>query len=114
MRTVAKWRIALAALIVLAAGILAAQLVPVYFRNMRLQQFVAETARDHANLERPDDLLRATVLNEAERLSLPVRAGNITIQRTPDSVRIDVRYVVKVEMPLYRVDLHFYPGAGSR
>jgi hypothetical protein len=29
-------------------------------------------------------------------------------------VRIDVRYFVRVTLPGYTVDLHFYPGAGSR
>jgi hypothetical protein len=28
--------------------------------------------------------------------------------------RIDVRYNARVDLPLYTVDLHFYPGAGSK
>jgi hypothetical protein len=41
-------------------------------------------------------------------------ADNVRIQRTSDRVQIDVRYFVRVDLPLYTVDLHFYPGAGSR
>ena len=61
-----------------------------------------------------DDVLRSWVLSKAADLELPVMAGNVHIQRTAESVRIDVRYVVHVDLPLYTVDLHFYPGAGSR
>ena len=32
----------------------------------------------------------------------------------PKGTRIDVRYVARVDLPLYTVDLHFYPGAGSK
>jgi hypothetical protein len=53
-------------------------------------------------------------LSKAADLELPVVAGNVHIERTAESVRIDVRYVVHVDLPLYTVDLHFYPGAGSR
>jgi len=59
-------------------------------------------------------VLRSWVLSRAADLELPVVAGNVQIQRTAESVRIDVRYVVHVNLPLYTVDLHFYPGAGSR
>ena len=32
----------------------------------------------------------------------------------PEGLRIDVRYVVRVDLPVYTVDLHFHPGAGAR
>jgi hypothetical protein len=38
----------------------------------------------------------------------------VHIDRTPDELRIAVRYFVRVSLPGYTVDLHFYPGAGSR
>ena len=41
-------------------------------------------------------------------------ADNVHIERTADSVHIEVRYLVRVDLPLYTVDLHFYPGAGNR
>jgi hypothetical protein len=59
-------------------------------------------------------VLRSWVLSKAADLELPVVADDVHIQRTADSVHIDVRYFVRVNLPLYTVDLHFYPGAGSR
>ena len=61
-----------------------------------------------------DDALRQIVLSKAMELDLPVKADNVHINRLPDSLRIDVRYFVRVNLPGYTVDLHFYPGAGSR
>jgi hypothetical protein len=54
------------------------------------------------------------VLEKAAFLGLPVKAENVLIKRSTDSIRIDVRYFVRVDFPIYTVDLHFYPGAGSR
>ena len=114
MRSLPKWRIALAVAVVAVLAFLGANLIPIYLQNMRLQQFVEETARRDSSLQANDDILRAAVLNRAARLGLPVRSDNVRVHRTPDFVRIDVRYVVRVDLPLYTVDLHFYPGAGSR
>lgn len=99
-------------LVVLSAA--GALFAPIYFRNMELQSYVAEVASKEGNQTRPDDLLRSWVLERAYRLELPVKADNIHITRSAESLRIDVRYFVRVTLPGYTVDLHFYPGAGSR
>lgn len=85
-------------------------MAPVYFRNLELQRFV-EGLRAAAPSS-TDDVLRARVLAEAADLHLPVKAENVRIERAEGNVRIEVRYVVRVDLPLYTVDLHFYPGAG--
>lgn len=114
MNPVPRWRIA-AALAVLAAllgfGIVFA---PIYVDNLKLQGFVAEITRRADSKTQNDDALRQTVLTKAIELDLPVKADNVQINRSPDGLRIDVRYFVRVNFPGYTVDLHFYPGAGSR
>src|SRR6266851_164515 len=109
-----RLRIAAAALIVVVLVILGARLTPLYLDNMRLQSYVASLTQDEAALTRPDEVLRVAVLEKAAFLGLPVKADNVHIKRSADSMRIDVRYFVRVDFPLYTVDLHFYPGAGSR
>src|SRR5438128_6351183 len=109
-----RLRIAAAILILAIMGILGARLIPVYLDNMRLQSYVEGIAQDAENRTRPDDMLRVAVLEKAALLGLPVKADNVHIKRSSDTVRIDVRYIVRVDLPLYTVDLHFYPGAGSR
>ena len=66
------------------------------------------------NERKSDDALRALVLDKARQLALPVAEDNVHIFRSAEGMRIDVRYAVTIHAPLYTVDLHFYPGAGSR
>ena len=114
MNPVPRWRIA-AAIAVLAAllgfGVLFA---PIYAGNLKLQSYVAEITHRVESQNQPDEALRQNVLNKARELDLPVRADNVHITHSPDGLRIDVRYFVRVTLPGYTVDLHFYPGAGSR
>jgi len=107
-------RIAAAVLILVILAAMGARLLPLYLENMRLQSYVEGIAQDAENRTRPDDMLRVAVLEKAALLGLPVKADNVHIKRSSDTVRIDVRYIVRVDLPLYTVDLHFYPGAGSR
>ena len=114
MNPVPRWRIA-AAIAVLAAllgfGIMFA---PIYLGNLKLQTYVSEITRTVDNKNQPDEALRQNVLKKARELDLPVKADNVHIMRSPEGLRIDVRYFVRVTIPGYTVDLHFYPGAGSR
>jgi hypothetical protein len=94
--------------------ILGVRLIPIYLHNQELQQFVEDVTHRAAAPTSSDDVLRSWVLSKAAELELPVVADNVHIERTAKSVSIEVRYVVRVNLPLYTVDLHFYPGAGSR
>ena len=88
---------------------------PIYAGNLKLQTYVAEITHRVDSLQKSDEELRQNVLNKARELDLPVKADNVHIIRSPEEgLRIDVRYFVRVSVPLYTVDLHFYPGAGSR
>jgi len=90
------------------------ELFPIYLHNLELQQYVSEVAHRPSAAGASDDLLRTWVLDKAAQLGLPVKAGNVRIERDAARVRIDVRYEMRVDLPLYTVNLHFYPGAGSR
>jgi hypothetical protein len=111
---VPRWRIA-AAIAVLAAllgfGVLFA---PIYAGNLKLQSYVAEITHRAESQNQSDEVLRQNVVEKAHQLDLPVKADNVHIIHSPDGLRIDVRYFVRVTLPGYTVDLHFYPGAGSR
>jgi Domain of unknown function (DUF4845) len=109
-----RLRIAAAVLILVVCAVLGARFLPLYLDNMRLQSYVQEIAQNAESKTRPDEALRVEVLEKAASLGLPVKADNVHINRSNESVKIDVRYIVRVDFPLYTVDLHFYPGAGSR
>jgi hypothetical protein len=94
--------------------ILGVRLIPIYIHNQELEQFVEDVTHRAAAPTSSDDVLRSWILAKAADLGLPVVAQDVHIRRTADSVHIEVRYMVRVDLPLYTVDLHFYPGAGSR
>jgi hypothetical protein len=94
--------------------VLGVRLIPIYIHNQELQQFVEDVTHRAAAPTSSDDVLRSWVLTKAADLELPVVADNVHIQRSPEAVHVEVRYSVRVDLPLYTVDLHFYPGAGSR
>ena len=114
MKRLPTWRIALAILILAAMAFVLASFAPIYFRNLELQNYVSDVTHSASNRSRSDDLLRTYVLSKARQLNLPVSEDNVHVVRTQDGLRIDVRYFVRVNLPGYTVDLHFYPGAGSR
>ena len=115
MRTrVAPWRIALAVLVLAGLVYFLALFAPIYFRNHELQNYVSTLTRSAEAGGEPDTALRSAVVDKARQLNLPVAEDNVHLERSSDGLHIDVRYFVRVTMPLYTVDLHFYPGAGSR
>jgi Domain of unknown function (DUF4845) len=109
-----RLRIVAAVSILIVLAVLGVRLLPLYLENMRLQRYVEGITQNAENRTRPDDALRVAILEKAAFLGLPVKADNVHIKRSEDNVRIDVRYIVRVDFPMYTVDLHFYPGAGSR
>ena len=108
------WRVALGVLILAGLAFFLVRFAPVYFRNLELQSFVSNVTHSGDSAAKSDDLLRTWVLNKARQLELPVAADDIHIVRASEGLRIDVRYFVKIDLPGYTVNLHFYPGAGSR
>ena len=114
MNPVPRWRIAAAVGVLAALLGFGALFAPIYAGNLKLQTYVAEITHRVDMQSQPDESLWQNVLNRAHELDLPVKADNVHILRSSDGLRIDVRYFVRVTLPGYTVDLHFYPGAGSR
>lgn len=114
MNPLPRWRIAAGCLVLAALVFFAILFTPVYVRNLKLQNYVDGITHSVGNERKSDDALRALVLDKARQLALPVAEDNVHIFRSAEGMRIDVRYAVTIHAPLYTVDLHFYPGAGSR
>jgi hypothetical protein len=108
-----RWRMVAAVLILVALASLAVLFAPIYVHNLELQNFVSDIAARSNSPSQSDDVLRGWVLDKAYTLHLPVKAGDVRILRSPEGMRIEVRYFVRISFPGYTVDLHFYPGAGS-
>jgi hypothetical protein len=109
-----RWRLAAGCLVLAALAFMAVLFAPLYIRNMSLQNYVDGITHSVENYAKSDDELRAGVLHKAHELNLPVTEDNVHVLRPAGALRIDVQYMVTVQAPLYTVNLHFYPGAGSR
>ncbi len=86
---------------------MAAFLIPPYFENMRFQQYLTGAVAER----RPPEMLQAAILNKAAELGLPVRAEDVHVTRQGNGLRVEIVYVIRVDLPLYTVDLHFHPSA---
>jgi hypothetical protein len=107
LRTIAG----VAVLVIFAAiGIV---LIPPYIGNWKLQRYVNELVDDPGTAALQPELIRAKVVSRAAGLGLPVRDGDVQITRVQDAVRINVLYLVHVDVAGYTVDLHFRPAAGG-
>ena len=114
MSRLPRWRIVAASAVLAALLAFTAMFAPIYYRNLELQNFVSGVAQRVENQTNSDDVLRTWVLDKAHALDLPVKEDNVHVIRSKEGVHIDVRYFVRVTLPGYTVDLHFYPGAGSQ
>lgn len=96
------------AVLLLLAGV-AIALLPPYVRNIEFQRYL-DSAVERVQ---PPELLQASVVDKAAQMGLPVRAGDVHATRNGNRMSVDIVYVVRVDLPLYTVDLHFHPSASS-
>ena len=93
---------------------MAVLLAPTYVRHVQLEQFMEEAASEPNAGEGSDEMLRVAVFNEAARLGIPLNLDQVRVERSDGTVRINVRYYVRIDLPIYTVDLHFRAGSGAR
>jgi hypothetical protein len=98
---VPAWRMAAAAVVLAALGLMGAILVPVYLHNFELQRFLRQTQPSS------EEALRQTVIDKGRELGLDILPDHLQIRHSPEAGRTDVQYVVRVGFRLYTVDLHF-------
>lgn len=105
------WRLVLAVLVLGTMAAVLLSLLPVYFENYQLGQFVKQLARRPGTA---DDALRTAVLNRARELDLPVEPGDVAITHSGGKLAIQTKYKVQMDFALYQVDLHFHAKAAGR
>lgn len=105
------WRVAAGIGVLVLLALVAVLLVPPYYENWQLQRFIGALAADPATPKRSLDLIHALVVDKAASLGLPVRTPDVHVTRSRSELKIEVLYVVHIDLPVYTVDLHFRPGA---
>jgi len=102
-----RWRIVAGIAVLAALAGMAALLLPPYFDNWKLQQYLNDLAADPA--PRQPEIVRANVLNKAAQLGLPVHTDDVRVTKSGDTLKVQVLYIVPVNLGVYSVDLHFRP-----
>jgi hypothetical protein len=97
-------------LILIGVGVF---LIPPYATNWELQGYVNDLVEDASTPRRPVEVVRAQVVNKAAALGLPVSDDDVHVDIAQGRVKIDVLYIVQVNVAGYAVDLHFRPAAGG-
>ncbi|HEX4594420.1 MAG TPA: hypothetical protein VH157_09100 [Bryobacteraceae bacterium] len=99
--------------VLLILAVIAIILIPPYVANFKLQRFVNELVDDPATSNLPPEAIRERVVNRATALGLPVQREDVEVKLLHNAIRIDVLYLVHVDVASYTVDLHFRPAAGG-
>lgn len=108
-----KLRLALAAVLVVLFAATLIRLAPPYVRNWKLQGFLNDLSEDSSSNTAAPDVIEARVVGKAASLGIPLHTGDVTVEHRPASLHIRALYVVRIDLPLYTVDLHFRPEAGG-
>ncbi len=88
--------------------------LPPYVQNYRLGDYIRDLAIRGTVYRFSAEAIRSDVVTYARRLDLPVTADNVKVTATPSRVRIELDYVVPVDLMIYTWALHFTPAAENR
>jgi hypothetical protein len=82
-------------------------LAPVYFRNAQLEKSLRELA------PASDAEVQQALIEKGRSLGLEIAPDHVQVKHSPDTGRVNVHYVVRVNFSLYTVDLHFSSKIGD-
>ena len=98
-------------LLLLLGAFVAYKMIPVKVKAAELRQVVFDEAKMAGT--RSDQRIAAAILKKAEDLKLPVKEGNVKVDRHATSIDVDVQYVVPVEFPGYTYNWKFHHHAAN-
>ena len=105
------WRKVAGVGVLLIMAAIGVPLIPPYVENWKLQSFLNQMAQDPATAQKTPDILRANIIDKAASLGLPVHTDDVRVTQSGDGLKIEVLYIVRIDLPIYTVDLHFRPAA---
>jgi hypothetical protein len=106
---------AIAGLVLVVGGIYYGYLlVPPYFNNYQLQDYIESEARLQTYTTKPEQEIRDGVLKQARNLDIPLAPEAVVVQRGAGELQISCSYTVHVALPGYPVDLKFAPTSKSK
>lgn len=95
-------------------AVVALMMLPPYLDNARLARSMQEFATQEGSAALSEDVIRAQLAERAAKLGLPLDPKQIRVEKAEGRLRVEAIYTVRVDLPVYSVDLHFRPSAVSR
>jgi hypothetical protein len=89
-------------------------LIPPYFANYQLQDYIESETRLQTYTTKPEQDIRDSVVKQARSLDIPLAPEAVVVQRGAGELQITCSYTVHVDLPGYPVDLKFAPGSKGR
>lgn len=108
------WRIVGALFILAVLAGAAVWLAPAYVRHFRFERALEAVLAEPGIARRPAEAVQVAVAARAASLGIPVKPEQVRVEWRGGRMRAEVRYVVRVDLPLYTVDLHFRADGRAR
>ncbi len=89
-------------------------LIPPYFNNYQLQDYIESEARLQTYSTKPEQEIRDGVLKQARNMNIPLAPEAVVVQRGSGDLQISCSYTVHVDLPGYPLDLKFAPASKSK
>ena len=94
--------------VLLALAAIGAVLLVPYGRNFQFQSALDDIVSSATNAT----ALQAATVDRAASLGIPLKASDVKVIPGPNGgFKVDVVYLVRVDVVFYAVDLHFHPAA---
>ena len=102
-----------AGVVVLAVMVwIGAGMLPPYFRDLEFQSYLNDLAGSPQLRAAPVELVATRVAGKAASMDIPLKFADVKVLRLGDRLRIELKYVVPVDLGIYSVDLHFRAAVG--
>ena len=94
--------------VILALAVIGAVLLIPYGKNFQFQNSLDDIVSSATNA----NALQAAAVDKAASIGIPLKASDVKVIPTPNGgFKVDVVYLVRVDVGFYAVDLHFHPAA---
>ena len=94
--------------VLLALGSIGAVLLIPYGKNFQFQNALDEITSNATTA----GALQAVAVDKAASLGIPLKASDVKVIPTGNGgFKVDIVYLVRVDVGFYAVDLHFHPAA---
>lgn len=89
-------------------------LVPPYFNNYRLDDWMQSESRLGTYGSKSEDMIREDVVKKALEYDVALSPNQVIVRIDGRTTTISADYTVHVDLPFYPVDLRFTPGAQTK